>query len=114
VDGDGVTGAAERAAELEGLQFTDLDDEEDEHGEYVDEPIVEDALDGQLETEDVVDAPAANEMDLNNEVDEAGAGLESDDQAPADLKPDDEAAASDDETAAGLESDDDVDGKPQD
>jgi tetratricopeptide (TPR) repeat protein len=136
VDGDGVTGAAERAAELEGLQFTDLDDEEDEHGEYVDEPIdehgeyvdepidehgeyvdepiVEDALDGQLETEDVVDAPAANEMDLNNEVDEAGVGLESDDQAPADLKPDDEAAASDDETAAGLESDDDVDGKPQD
>jgi tetratricopeptide (TPR) repeat protein len=125
VDGDGVTGAAERAAELEGLQFTDLDDEEDEHGEhvdepidehgeYVDEPIVEDALDGQLETEDVVDAPAANEMDLNNEVDEAGAGLESDDQAPADLKPDDEAAASDDETAAGLESDDDVDGRPQD
>jgi tetratricopeptide (TPR) repeat protein len=115
VDGDGVTGAAERAAELEGLQFTDLDDEEDEHGEYVDEPIVEDALDGQLETEDVVDAPAAHEMDLNDEVDEAGVGLESDDQAPADLKSDDEAAASDDEAAAGLESDDDVDdGKPQD
>jgi hypothetical protein len=114
VDGDGVTGAAERAAELEGLQFTDLDDEEDEHGEYVDQPIVEDALDGQLETEDVVDAPAANEMDLNDEVDEAGVGLEPDDQAPADLKSDDETAASDDETAAGLESDDDVDGKPQD
>jgi tetratricopeptide (TPR) repeat protein len=125
VDGDGVTGAAERAAELEGLEFTDLDDEEDEEDEEdddVDEPIVDDALDGQLDTEDEVDAPATNEVDLddevevdlNDEVDEAGVGLESDDQAPADLKPDDEAAASDDEAAAGLESDDDVDGMPQD
>ena len=59
----------------------------------------------------VVDAPAANEMDLN---DEAEVAFESDDQAPADLKSDDETAASDDETAAGLESDEDVDGKPQD
>jgi hypothetical protein len=30
VDGDGVTGAAERAAELEGLEFIDLDDEDEE------------------------------------------------------------------------------------
>ncbi|GAA1616775.1 MULTISPECIES: hypothetical protein [Kribbella] len=28
VDGDGVTGAAERAAELEGLEFTDLDEDD--------------------------------------------------------------------------------------
>jgi hypothetical protein len=38
VDGDGATGAAERAAELEGLEFTDLDgDDEDDEDEYVDE-----------------------------------------------------------------------------
>jgi tetratricopeptide (TPR) repeat protein len=133
VDGDGVTGAAERAAELEGLQFTDLDDEEDENGEYVDKPIVDEALDGQLDTEEEVDAPATDapatsEVDLDDVVDEAGVGLESEDEAPADLKSDDEAAASGDETAEGLESDDDelnvdqpddelgddVDGKPQD
>jgi tetratricopeptide (TPR) repeat protein len=122
VDGDGVTGAAERAAELEGLQFTDLDDEEDEDGEYVDGPIVDDALDGQLDSEDEVDAPAANDIGPAHEVDaEAGAGLESDDEVPADLE-------SDDEAGAGLESDDDelnvdqpddelgddVDDKPQD
>jgi tetratricopeptide (TPR) repeat protein len=102
VDGDGVTGAAERAAELEGLQFTDLDDEEDEDGEYVDEPIVDDALDGQLGTEDEVDAPAANEVDLEVEVDDAAAAdLESDDDEPGDDQPDGEL-------------DDDVDGKPQD
>jgi hypothetical protein len=115
VDGDGVTGAAERAAELEGLQFTDLDDEEDEedeNGEYVDKPIVDEALDGQLDTEEEVDAPATDapatsEVDLDDVVDEAGVGLESEDEAPADLKSDDEAAASGDETAEGLESDDD-------
>jgi tetratricopeptide (TPR) repeat protein len=142
VDGDGVTGAAERAAELEGLQFTDLDDEEDEDGRYVDEPIVDDALDGQLDIEDDVDAPAASEENLENEVDheaaaglesdhEAAAGLESDDDAAAGLESDDEAVAdldSHDEAAAELGSDEDelgdtrrdgelndhVDGKPQD
>jgi tetratricopeptide (TPR) repeat protein len=142
VDGDGVTGAAERAAELEGLQFTDLDDEEDEDGRYVDEPIVDDALDGQLDIEDDVDAPAASEENLENEVDheaaaglesdhEAAAGLESDDDAAAGLESDDEAVAdldSHDEAAAELRSDEDelgdtrrdgelndhVDGKPQD
>ncbi|MDX2974707.1 tetratricopeptide repeat protein, partial [Kribbella solani] len=36
VDGDGVTGAAERAAELEGLEFTDLDEESD-GDEYVED-----------------------------------------------------------------------------
>lgn len=39
VDGDGATGAAERAAELEGLEFTDLDGDdevEDDEDEYVD------------------------------------------------------------------------------
>jgi tetratricopeptide (TPR) repeat protein len=132
VDGDGVTGAAERAAELEGLQFTDLDDEEDEDGRYVDEPIVDDALDGQLDIEDDVDAPAASEENLENEVDhEAAAGLESDHEAAAGLESDDEAVAdldSHDEAAAELRSDEDelgdtrrdgelndhVDGKPQD
>jgi tetratricopeptide (TPR) repeat protein len=117
VDGDGVTGAAERAAELEGLQFTDLDDEEDEDGEYVDEPIVDDALDGQLDTEEV-DTPATNDVDLD---DEAAAGLESDDEGAAGLESDDEAAAdlnSDDDEQGDNRPDDelndDVDGKPQD
>lgn len=70
VDGDGTTGAAERAAQLEGLEFTDLDEEDDEDApshddEYdegrlsgddeaepdsdVDELIVDDALDGEIE-----------------------------------------------------------------
>ena len=40
-DADGSTGAAERAAQLEGLQFTDLDDDEsieDTDSELEDEP----------------------------------------------------------------------------
>jgi tetratricopeptide (TPR) repeat protein len=122
VDVDGVTGAAERAAELEGLQFTDLDDEEDEDGEYVDDPIVDDALDGQLDAGDEVDAPALKEVDLDDEMDEAAvAGLDSDDAAVAGLTSDDAAAAgleSDDDVPGDAqpddELDDDVDGKPQD
>jgi hypothetical protein len=121
VDGDGVTGAAERAAELEGLQFTDLDDEEDEDGEYVDEPIVDDALDGQLDTEGEVDTLAANEVDLDDNVDDdAAADLGSDDQPAADLESEEQPAAevgSDDDELGDDQPDDeldDVNGKPQD
>ncbi|MEU8227543.1 hypothetical protein [Kribbella sp. NPDC048915] len=37
VDGDGLTGAAERAAELEGLEFTDLDEDDTIVEEYFDD-----------------------------------------------------------------------------
>lgn len=50
-DQDGSTGAAERAAELEGLQFTDLDDEDD----YVIQEVTDDDVD---ETADALDEPA--------------------------------------------------------
>ncbi|MFC5264313.1 hypothetical protein ACFPJ1_19575 [Kribbella qitaiheensis] len=50
-DQDGSTGAAERAAELEGLQFTDLDDEDD----YVIQEVADDDVD---ETADALDEPA--------------------------------------------------------
>jgi tetratricopeptide (TPR) repeat protein len=50
-DQDGSTGAAERAAELEGLQFTDLDDEDD----YVIQEVTDDDVD---ETPDALDEPA--------------------------------------------------------
>ncbi|WP_350274237.1 hypothetical protein [Kribbella sp. HUAS MG21] len=70
VDGDGLTGAAERAAELEGLEFTDLDEDEsvleDDYfeDEYADEPAADDAdVDGAGEAEgaaDVQDAVAGD------------------------------------------------------
>ncbi|MFI6676705.1 hypothetical protein [Kribbella sp. NPDC050470] len=58
VDADGSTGAAERAAQLEGLQFTDLD-EDDEDDEYEDE-----AYDAEPEDE-------ADDAEFDDEVDEA-------------------------------------------
>lgn len=81
VDGDGVTGAAERAAELEGLEFTDLDDDE-----YIDEDDTDDAdedqevdLDGSADEadEDSVDlAEDAADAGIDEDVkDEAGDGV---------------------------------------
>ncbi|GAA1623565.1 hypothetical protein GCM10009744_08710 [Kribbella alba] len=56
-DADGSTGAAERAAELEGLQFTDLDDDDDD--DYDDE-TPEDLADEDLTDQDL----AGDEDDL--------------------------------------------------
>ncbi|TCC02429.1 hypothetical protein [Kribbella soli] len=60
VDGDGVTGAAERAAELEGLEFTDLDEDDtvvdDEYFEDEDTAETTDAADAAEETDEDLDA----------------------------------------------------------
>ncbi|GAA1608585.1 hypothetical protein GCM10009804_75360 [Kribbella hippodromi] len=71
VDGDGVTGAAERAAELEGLEFTDLDDEElDDEDEYPEDEYTGDASDdAEDEPQDVAETDAVDETDE----DDAGA-----------------------------------------
>jgi tetratricopeptide (TPR) repeat protein len=62
VDGDGLTGAAERAAELEGLEFTDLDDDDaDLDDEYLDEE----------DTDDTDDADDDQEVDVAGSTDEA-------------------------------------------
>jgi tetratricopeptide (TPR) repeat protein len=67
VDGDGLTGAAERAAELEGLQFTDLDDEDDDEDGYVDEPDTDDQFVDQQHTDDLPSAPHADDAELVDE-----------------------------------------------
>lgn len=60
-DADGSTGAAERAAELEGLQFTDLDDDEEEFV-TVDEADLN--LDSETdETDETDEADEADEQD---------------------------------------------------
>ena len=71
VDGDGLTGAAERAAELEGLQFTDLDDEDDDEDGYVDETDT-DQFDDQQDTDDLPSAPHADDAELVDETEPAG------------------------------------------
>ena len=70
VDGDGLTGAAERAAELEGLQFTDLDDDDDDEDGYVDEPDT-DQFDDQQDTDDLPSAPHADDAELVDETEPA-------------------------------------------
>jgi hypothetical protein len=59
VDGDGATGAAERAAELEGLEFTDLDEDDtvldDEYFEDADETVDAEALEEDADPEPVTD-----------------------------------------------------------
>jgi tetratricopeptide (TPR) repeat protein len=60
VDGDGVTGAAERAAELEGLEFTDLDEDDT----VVDDEYFED------EDTDITTHAAGEDADLDVDTDE--------------------------------------------
>ncbi|MEV6271486.1 hypothetical protein AB0L64_30275 [Kribbella sp. NPDC051936] len=69
VDGDGLTGAAERAAELEGLEFTDLDEDDT----VLDDEYFEDETTDTDDTADVIDAAdAADAADVAvAEVDDA-------------------------------------------
>ncbi|MEV0291162.1 hypothetical protein AB0H36_44135 [Kribbella sp. NPDC050820] len=107
VDADGSTGAAERAAQLEGLQFTDLDeDDEDDDSEdeaYDAEPEDEAEV---AEFDDEVDEPEdeAEDADLDDELeDEADDGEVDEADEPED---DAEAAELDDEVdTAGLADD---------
>ncbi|WP_329002071.1 hypothetical protein OHA18_03290 [Kribbella sp. NBC_00709] len=81
VDGDGVTGAAERAARLEGLEFTDLDDDTVVDDEYFeDEKADEDVTD---ESEDEADELEDEADELEDEADELED--ETDDEEAADL-----------------------------
>ncbi|MEV4265920.1 hypothetical protein [Kribbella sp. NPDC049584] len=89
VDGDGLTGAAERAAQLEGLEFTDLDEDDtvldDEYFEEQDE-VEED------------DEDLADEADLDELEDEADEADDAEDEADdADDESDDEAHEAADE-----------------
>ena len=69
VDGDGLTGAAERAAELEGLEFTDLDEDDT----VLDDEYFEDETTDTDDTADVIDAAdAADAVDADaTDVDDA-------------------------------------------
>jgi hypothetical protein len=89
-DADGSTGAAERAAELEGLQFTDLDDD----GDYADASEDDDETpadladeDYDVENDDVADDDVENDNLENDKV--ADDDLENDDVADDDLENDD-------------------------
>ena len=107
-DQDGSTGAAERAAELEGLQFTDLDDEDDFEDEDVDDLKPEsddvdeegsvddqdDEDDFEDEDADQVDVADADQGDAD-QVDEDGA--DQDDEAGADQGDEDGDEAESDE-----------------
>lgn len=96
-DADGSTGAAERAAELEGLQFTDLG-----HDENDAEIILEEATDDlEITDEADVDTEADDEADTDDdEVDADADEVDSDDEADAG---DDEAEHSGAEDAVDVE-----------
>ncbi len=77
VDGDGVTGAAERAAELEGLEFTDLDEDDtadDEYSEDEDTDATTDADDEDADTDEGADTDevddAVDEVDTDEDLDD--------------------------------------------
>ncbi|WP_238151720.1 hypothetical protein [Kribbella sindirgiensis] len=66
VDGDGVTGAAERAAELEGLEFTDLDEDD----AVVDDEYFEDeTTDTTADEDEDADEDTDGDEDAHDELD---------------------------------------------
>lgn len=92
-DADGSTGAAERAAELEGLEFTDLDEEVEDEEEF-DEPAKPDDTATVLEVDEVDNEDNFSNVDEDAQADEDNA--DQDDQG--DAEPDevvDEVAAED-------------------
>ena len=119
VDGDGLTGAAERAAQLEGLEFTDLDeddtvlddeyfDEEDEVEEDDDEDVADEADldDTEDDTEDEAqDADDESEDEVDEAVDEADEAADEADEAE-DAADEAEDAADEAEDAADEAGDD--------
>ncbi|TQJ16916.1 hypothetical protein FB475_1022 [Kribbella jejuensis] len=120
VDGDGTTGAAERAAQLEGLEFTDLDEDdtvvndeyfEDEYADEADADEDEDAdeADGGTDEVDVdevdVDEVDVDEVDVDEvDVDEVDVVDAADDADGVDV-----AGAAEAELVAGDEDADDAD-----
>ncbi|MGW1345183.1 hypothetical protein ACWCOV_29345 [Kribbella sp. NPDC002412] len=111
VDADGSTGAAERAARLEGLEFTDLDeddeyDDEAEDEAYDAEPEAEFEDDADLEDE--VDEPEgeADTAELGDEVDAADLQGDTEDEADADEAGDEADGLEDEAEDFGDEMDD--------
>ncbi|MGW7684475.1 hypothetical protein ACWGID_27275 [Kribbella sp. NPDC054772] len=126
VDGDGVTGAAERAAQLEGLEFTDLDEDdavlddeyfEDEYAEEIADSADTEADEADAEADEVdakadeadadadeaeakADEAEAEADEVDAEADEADAEADEAD-AEADEADADEADAKADEVAGG-------------
>ncbi|TCO12543.1 hypothetical protein EV652_1293 [Kribbella steppae] len=83
-DADGSTGAAERAAQLEGLEFTDLDEDyEDSDDKQSDDTYAEqldDSADVELEDEDLeLEDEAAELEDVVAELEDEAAELEDED-----------------------------------
>jgi hypothetical protein len=101
-DQDGSTGAAERAAELEGLQFTDLDDEDDFESE--------DADDLKPETDDIDEEEAVDDQDTEFEDDADEADADED----ADQDSDEDDAVQSDEDDADQSDEDDADQSDED
>ncbi|GAA0963193.1 hypothetical protein GCM10009554_82210 [Kribbella koreensis] len=106
-DQDGSTGAAERAAELEGLTFTDLDEDDE------DEVIIEvfDDADEAEDTEDADDDAADNsDGDAASDSDDSNADdSDEDDSDDAASDSDDSADDADDDLESGDEDDSDED-----
>ncbi|WP_371404067.1 hypothetical protein OHA10_40295 [Kribbella sp. NBC_00662] len=106
VDGDGLTGAAERAAELEGLEFTDLDEDDtvldDEYFEEEDEVEEDDDLTDEADLDDAeADADDETADEADESVDEADEAADEADEA--------EDEADEAEDAAEDEAGDDLD-----
>ncbi|MEU4290583.1 hypothetical protein AB0E63_20345 [Kribbella sp. NPDC026596] len=112
-DADGVTGAAERAAALEGLEFTDLDEEDDTvvDDEYF-EPVTDDdeAIDEADEIADEADE-AADEIDEADDeiVDETDEDDEDADVDEADDEIVDETDEDDEDADVDVADDEDAD-----
>ncbi|TKK73756.1 hypothetical protein FDA38_41260 [Kribbella jiaozuonensis] len=116
VDGDGLTGAAERAAELEGLEFTDLDEDDtvldDEYFEEEDEVEEDEDLADEAdldEPEDAAEDDAEDDAEDESE-DEADEVVDEADEAEdaADEAEDAAAEASDELDEDGVDEFDDV------
>jgi tetratricopeptide (TPR) repeat protein len=107
-DQDGSTGAAERAAELEGLHFTDLDDEDDE--DTIIEVTDEDDTDDEVDTDEV----DADEVDNDDEVTDQVDSDDDSDEDDLDTDEDDDLADVSDEAPADADTDDDEDDEDAD
>ncbi|GAA1552546.1 hypothetical protein [Kribbella lupini] len=92
-DQDGSTGAAERAAELEGLHFTDLDDEDDE--DAIIEVTDEDDSEVDTDDDDEIDEVEVDDAD-DSHADDSDADDE--DEDPVDEADSDDEDDSDDDT----------------
>lgn len=117
-DADGSTGAAERAAELEGLQFTDLAEEEDEFvvdaAEDQNDADESDESD-ESDADELVDVDDADELEEaeDDDVDSAGSDDETEDDGLEDADSDD-VGDSDDDDESDDEGDADEDSDDED